>query len=76
MPSDTFSQTYRSLEQPVGPDDLIENVLANMSIQGRQGVIQQVYSSLPIHGPGQAHPLLLAPGEIHALWPQERDEAG
>ena len=73
--SDTFSQTYCSLEQPTGPNDLVEDMLADVGIQGRQGVIQQVNGGLPIHGPGQAQPLLLAPREIHALWPQERDRA-
>lgn len=68
-------QTYCSLEQPSRTDDLVEDVLANMGIQGRQRVIQQVHGSLPVHGPGQAQPLLLAPREIHALWPQESDRA-
>lgn len=71
--TDTFSRTYRSVEQPAGPNDLVEDVLADTGIQGRQGVVEQVHGSLPVHGPGQAQPLLLAPGEVHALWPQERD---
>lgn len=71
--SDTFSQTHRPLEQPTGPDDLVKDVLAHVGIQGCQGVIQQVHSGLPVHGPGQAQPLLLASREMHALWPRERD---
>ena len=65
--SDTFSQTYCSLEQPTGPNDLVEDMLADVGIQGRQGVIQQVNGGLPIHGPGQAHALLLAPRQVHTL---------
>lgn len=71
--ADMFTRTYRSTEQSARPDDLVEDVLADVGVQGRQGVIQQVHCSLPVHGPGQAQPLLLAPGETHALWPQERD---
>lgn len=61
------------MEQAAGPNDLVKDVLANVGIQGRQGVIEQVHSSLPVHGPGQAQPLLLASRESHALWPQQRD---
>ena len=68
MASETFFQTYRPLEQPVRPNNPVENMLANMGIQSCQGVIQQVHSSFPVDSPGQAQPLLLAPREIQALW--------
>lgn len=58
----------------MGPDDLVEDMLGDMGIQGCQRVIQQVHSSLPVHSPCQAQPLLLASREIHALWPQRGTE--
>lgn len=58
-----------ALEQSTGSDDLFEDLLADMGIQGRQGVVQQVHSGLSVHSPSEAQPLLLAPRKIHALLP-------
>lgn len=64
-----YKDPSRTLEQSTGPDDLFEDLLADVGIQRCQGVIQQVDGSLFVHSPSQAQPLLLAPRKIHALLP-------
>lgn len=54
-------------QDALGPDDLFKDVLPNMSIDRRQGIVQQVDVGVAVDGPGQADPLLLAPRKIHAL---------
>lgn len=48
-------------------DDLIKDVLSYMSVNSRQRIIQQIYSTVTINGPGKAHPLLLTARQIHSL---------
>lgn len=54
-------------EDPFWSDDFVEDVLTHVGVHRRQWVIQQVDIRLPVHRPGQAHPLLLAPGKIQTL---------
>ena len=49
------------LERPIGAHDFVEDVLGHVGVDCRQRVVQQVDVRLPEDGPGQAHPLLLAP---------------
>lgn len=57
---EAFPYTYFVFQEALRPDDFVENVLPDVGIHGRQGVIQQVNVSVGIDGPGQADPLLLA----------------
>lgn len=47
------------LEQAGGPDDLVEDVLADVRVHGAQRVVQQVVVRLVVHGARQRHALLL-----------------
>lgn len=38
-----------------------------MGIHRRQRVVEEVDVGVTVHGPGQAHALLLAPRQVHAL---------
>lgn len=68
------SHAHRTLEQPARPDDLVKDMLANVGIQCRQWVIQEVHGRLPVHSPCQTQPLLLAPRQAHALWTQQKKD--
>lgn len=46
---------------------MLKNVLPNVGIHSCQGIIEQVDRSLLVHGPSQAHPLLLPPRQIDSL---------
>lgn len=54
-------------------DDLIKDVFSNMSVNSRQRIIQQIYSTVTINGPGKAHPLLLTTRQIHSLHRGDKD---
>lgn len=45
---------------------VLEYVFSHVRVHSGEHVIQQIYVGLSVHCTGQAHPLLLAPGEIDA----------
>lgn len=55
------------LQQPFWPQHMLEEVLANVSIYSRQGVVQDIDVCIAVHCPGQADSLLLAPTQVNAL---------
>lgn len=46
---------------------MFKYVFSHVSVHRRQWVIEEVDVGVTVHGPGQAHALLLAPGQVHAL---------
>ena len=54
-------------EEPLGPDDLIKDVLANVGVHSREGVVQQVDATVTVDGPGHADALLLTPRQVDTL---------
>lgn len=42
-------------------------MLAHVGVHSREGIVKEVDVGVAVHGPGQAHALLLAPGQIHTL---------
>ena len=58
---------HLSFENSMWPNDPVEEVLAHMHIHSRERVVQQVDVSVLIHGPGQAHSLLLTTAQVDAL---------
>ena len=58
---------YLVLQHAVFADAFVKDVFAHVCVHGTQGVIQQVDVSLPVHGSGQGHPLLLATGQVDTL---------
>lgn len=43
-----------------GPNDFVENVLTDMCIHSRQGIIKQIHVTFPVNSTCQAHPLFLS----------------
>lgn len=50
---------YLVSEDSFWPDDFVKDVLTHVCINSRQRIVQEVYISLSVDSPGQAHPLLL-----------------
>ena len=48
-------------------DDFVENVLAYMAVDSAQGVIEEVYIHIGIHGTSQTYTLFLTTAQIDAL---------
>ena len=61
-------------EKALGPDDLLEEVLAHMGIHSGQGVVQEVDVWAAVGSPGQADPLLLASRQVNTLEEGQRGE--
>lgn len=54
-------------QQSFGPNNFLENVFADMGVDGTEGIIQHVDIGVVIDGPRQAHSLLLSAAQIYAL---------
>lgn len=54
-------------QQSFGPNNFLENVFADMGVDGTEGIIQHVDIRVVIDGPRQAHSLLLSTAQIYAL---------
>lgn len=54
-------------QQSFGPNNFLENVFADMGVDGTEGIIQHVDIRIVIDGPRQAHSLLLSAAQIYAL---------
>lgn len=54
-------------QHPLGANHVFKYVFSHMGIHGRQGVVEEVDVGVTVHGPGQAHTLLLAPRQVHTL---------
>ena len=63
----SYVRPYPVFEEPLGPDDLIKDVLANLGVDSREGVVQQVDSTVTVDRPGNADTLLLTPRQVDAL---------
>ena len=48
-------------------DDLLEDVLPDVGVDGREGVVEQVDLGVVVHRPRQAHPLLLPAAQVDPL---------
>lgn len=59
---------YLVSKDSFGSNDFVKDVLAHVRIDSRQRIIQQVYISRPVDGPGEAHPLLLPTREVQSLY--------
>ena len=58
---------YLVLQHPLGANHIFKYVFSHVGIHRRQGVIKEVDVRVAVHGPGQAHALLLAPRQVHTL---------
>lgn len=61
------SYRYLVLQQPLGADHVLKYVSSHVGVHCREGVVEEVDVGVTVHGPGQAHTLLLAPRQVHAL---------
>ena len=62
-----IKHTHLPLEQTVRTDDLVEDVSTNVSVNSRERVVEEIDSTVLIHGPRQAHSLLLTAAQVDAL---------
>jgi hypothetical protein len=42
-------------KESLGPNDVLEDVVAHVCVHRRQGVVQQVHSAVVVHSAGQAY---------------------
>ena len=62
-----MNSSYLIFQYSLIADDFIKYVFANMSINCREGVIQEVDVLILVHSTGQRHSLLLTSRQIYAL---------
>lgn len=63
---------YLVLQQALGAHHVVKDVLSHVRVHGRERVIEEVDVGASVHGPGQAHALLLATGQVDALGDKQR----
>ncbi len=54
-------------QEAPGPEDLLENVLPDVGVDGAERVVEEVVVAVGHDGPGQADPLLLPAAQVDAL---------
>ena len=54
-------------EETLRPDDVLEQVLADVRVHRGQGVVQQVDVGVVVHGTRQTHALLLTTADVDTL---------
>ncbi len=63
---------YLVFKDAVWSDDLLEDVFPDVRVDGGERVVQQVDVRVAVDGPRQRDALLLTPGQVDALWRQQR----